>query len=465
MNGVSTDISPEKKHTTHVYIFNMSEDVWPFISAISDDNARSKEVVENAYLADVRMFQFAGSSDDVLFITPQNISHGFLEYFRSLFGQKNILVLTTGQHSGVICEDILHDSSVMSALIEAANSSKRLSITSYAVTQPFLHLMSALRERGLTVFTPEAPDEENAWTVNFFGSKSGIRQLAQMSTHDEPDFRMPDGLIVFGIEDASRIAASRYIKEQGIVIKTNKGHSGMGVEIFRPGDLPLEYQSCQKAIYAMLKKNSYWKQFPIVIEKLVPVATTVAGGNPNVEFKIHRNGRIDFLYHCGMRIAKDGTFSGIEVGDGIMPERVAAQIKDTGFFIAERYAAAGYRGYFDVDYLAGKNGDVFVAESNVRSTGGTFVYATAMTLFGQNFMIDTYLFSNNGYTISHLGRQSFSQVKERLTPVLYSRDTKEGLIITSENLLRMQKLSYIIFAKTKKRAQEIESRMSELLAS
>lgn len=464
MNAItSSGTTPEKKHTTQVYIFNMSEDVWPFISAMSDANARSAEIVENAYLGDVRLFQFANASDEILYISPQGMSEAFLGYFRSLFGQKKVTVLTTGQHSGVICDDILHDPSIMSALVDAANSSKKLSVTSYAVTQPFLHLVSTLRDKGLTVYTPEAPDEENAWTINFFGSKSGIRQLAQMSTKEEPDFKMSDGLIAFGIEDASKIAANRYVKEQGVVIKTNKGHSGMGVEIFRPGDLPDEYRACQRSIYEMLKKNAYWKKYPIIIEKLVPVAMTIAGGNPNVEFKIHRNGRIDFLYHCGVLVKNDGTFHGIEIGDDIMPERVAAQIKDTGFYIAERYAAAGYRGYFDVDYLAGKNGDIYVAESNVRSTGGTFVYTTAIALFGSNFMIDTYLFSNNGYNISHLRRQSFDQIKDRLSPVLYSKETKEGLVITSENLLRMQKLSFIIFAKTKKRAQEIEQNMTDLL--
>lgn len=462
MNAVTPENTPEKRHTL-VYIFNMSEDVWPFISAMSDANARSAEIVENAYLGDVRLFQFAGETDEVLYITPQGISEAFLDYFRSLFGQRKITVLTTGQHSGVICEDMLHDPSIMNALVEAANSSKKLSLTSYAVTQPFLHLVTALREKGITVYTPEAPDEENAWTVNFFGSKSGIRQLAQMSTNDEPDFRMPDGLIAFGIEDASKIAANRFIKEQGVVIKTNKGHSGMGVEIFRPGDLPDEYHACQKKIFELLKKNSYWKQFPIIIEKLVPVALTIAGGNPNVEFKIHRNGRIDFLYHCGVLVTNDGEFHGIEIGNDIMPERVAAQIKDNGFYIAERYAAAGYRGYFDVDYLAGKNGDIYVAESNVRSTGGTFVYTTALALFGPNFMIETYLFSNNGYNITHLGRQSFLQIRDRLAPVLFSKETKEGVIITSENLLRMQKLSFILFARTKKRAQEIEVHMTQLL--
>lgn len=463
MNGSTAEIVPEKKHNVLVYIFNMSEDVWPFISAMSNADARSAEIVENGYLGDSRMFQFAGEKDEVLYITPQSVSDRFLAYFRSLFPDSKLTVLTTGQHSGVICEDILHDPSIMNALIEAANSTKKLTLTSYSASQPFLHLVHSLREKGLTVFTPDAPDEEDAWTVNFFGSKSGIRQLAQQSSNEEPDFKMADGVICFGIEDAAKIAAIRYIKEQGVVIKTNKGHSGLGVEIFRPGDLPMEFHACQEKIFDLLKKDAYWQQFPIIIEKLIPVSMSVAGGNPNVEFKISRNGHIDFLYHCGVLVDKSGQFHGIEVGDDIMPERVAAQIKDTGFYIAERFAQAGYRGYFDVDCVAGRNGDIYVAESNVRSTGGTFVYATAVALFGENFMFDTYLFSNNGYMVPHLKRLTFSQLFDRLFPILYNKETKEGVILTSENLLRMQKFSFIIFAKTKKRSYEIEARMEELL--
>lgn len=462
MNGTTIESSPEKKHTVIVYIFNMSEDVWPFISAMSN-SSRSNEIVENSYLGDLRLFQFAGEDTDVIYITSQGVSASFLSYFHSLFPKTRISVLTTSQHSGAICDDILHDPSIMSALIEAANSTKRLTVTSYSASQQFFSLVRALRDQGLTITTPEAPDEEDAWSVNFYGSKSGIRQLAQQSGHDEPDFQMADGVICFGTEDASKIAAIRYVKEGGVVIKTNKGHSGMGVELFRPGDLPNEFHACREKISSLLEKDIYWKQFPIIIEKLIPIATTIAGGNPNVEFKINRNGHIDFLYHCGVLVSKDGVFHGIEIGEDIMPERIAARIKDTGFYIAEKYASVGYRGYFDVDYVAGKNGEVYVAESNVRSTGGTFVYHTAKALFGDNFMYDTYLFSNNGYDLPHGKRLTFPDLVSKLSPVLYDPVKKEGIVLTSENLLRMQKVAFILFAQNKKRAYEIEALMASLL--
>jgi len=173
---------------TLVYIFNMSEDVWPFISSIRDKKIREAEIEDNAILAERDLFLFSGE-DNVLYIAPHSISDAFLSYFTRLTGIKNFRVVVPKHHSGVICEDITRDGHVMDAILEAANSSRRLTMTSYTTSLQFLRLADSLRSGGITVSTPDAPDEEDAWTVNFFGSKSGIRQLAQQSTNEEPDFK------------------------------------------------------------------------------------------------------------------------------------------------------------------------------------------------------------------------------------------------------------------------------------
>lgn len=453
-----------KKHETTVYIFNMSEDVWPFIAAMSDKKARQLEIEENTYLADLRMFQFAGQDDRVIYICPSEVSETFLNYFKELFGNKRLSIIRTSYHSGVTSDDIIGDESIMKTLIDVANSSRKLTMTSYATTPQFLHLVSDLRSRGLTIYTPEAPEEEDGWTVNFYGSKSGIRQLAQQSGKVEPDFQMAQGLICVGIDDAAKIAAKRYIKENGVVIKTNKGHSGMGVLIFRPGDLPADYASCEASIAKTLARESYWSKFPIIIEDYILINPSIGGGCPNVEFKILKNGRVEFLYYCAMRMTRDGVFKGVEIHNEVVSDRVAAQMVDTGFFIGEQYAAAGYRGYYDVDFVAGKNGQLYVTESNVRTTGGTFVYTTAEKLFGKDFMYATYILSNNSYDISHIRRPTFEMMRTRLLPILFNKVTQEGLVMLSENLLRMEKLAYVIFGKTKKRALDIEAEMEHLLA-
>ncbi len=470
VHGYKMDIPSEPsgllKLPSHtIYIFNMSEDVWPFINAMSQQKQRTSEIQENVYLADLRLFQFCDEDDHLFVISPLGVTDEFYSYFKELFGHKEITFLSMPIHSGAICDDILQDESIMKKLIEIANSSRKLTITAYATTPEFLHLMRELRRRGLTIYTPESPEEEDGWTVNFYGSKSGIRQLAQQSRNVEPDFQMANGLICVGIEDAAKIAAKRYIKENGVVIKTNKGHSGMGVLIFRPGDLPPDYLSCEQTILKILEKEAYWSKFPIIIEDFIQIQTSVGGGCPNVEFKILKNGRVEFLYYCAMRMTNDGVFKGVEIHHEVVSDRVAAQMVDTGFFIGEQYAAAGYRGYYDVDFVAGRNGQLFVTESNVRTTGGTFVYTTAVKFFGKDFMYTTFILSNNSYDINHFQNPTFSGLRDRLRPILFNKTSREGLIIVSENLLRINHLAYIIFAKNKKRAYEIEINMEQLLRS
>jgi len=460
---IPSDLSVASKlPSATVYIFNMSEDVWPFIEAMSDKKKQQLEIEENADLGDRDLFSFCGE-DNMIFILPRPVGHLFLDYYTSLIGKKNFKILVPKEHTGVICDDILHDEAILMELEKAANGLRRLVIKSYTTSQQFLDLVRALRARGLTIFTPESPEEEDAWTVNFFGSKSGIRQLSQLGRAKEPDLIMSDGIVVSGIIDASRIAANKYVSENGVVLKTNKGHSGAGILILREGELPIGYEPCQKKILEILQKDAYWSLFPIVIESFITVNSSVGGGFPSVEFQVQKNGHVDFLYYGGMRVTKEGIFRGMEINNDVIAEQMAVRMMDTGFFIGEQYRANGYRGYFDVDFVAAKNGQLYVTESNVRRTGGTHVFATAEELFGKDFMYLTNILSNNSYVLPFARVFGFDEILTMLSPILFDKHTREGLVIISENLLSYKRLGYIIFGKTEKRAREIEAKMESLL--
>ncbi len=462
MDESSSPVGPLKISNNTVYIFNMSEDVWSFIAAFSDKEAQRKEIEENADLGDRDLFSFC-DEENMIFILPHAVDIQFLEYYFQLFGKKNFRFLIPSQHSGIICDDILKDESIIDALVTAANGLKRLTIKSYTTSQQLLNLVTFLRSKGLSIFTPDAPEEEDAWTINFYGSKSGIRQLSQQSRATEPDFIMPDGIVVSGIIDASRIAANKYIKEHGVVIKTNKGHSGAGVLIIREGELPLEYTACQKKILSLLKKDDYWRLFPIVIESFISINYSIGGGSPSVEYRIQKNGHVEFLFSGGMRVSKDGVFRGMEINNELISDQLTARMVDTGFYIAEQYRANGYRGYFDVDFVAAKNGQLYVTESNVRRTGGTHVHCVAEKLFGKDFMYLTYILSNNNYEFTQDHEYTFSEVLSLLSPILFDKQSREGIVLISENLLSYHKLAYIIFGKNKKRAYELETQMEQLL--
>jgi len=275
---------------------------------------------------------------------------------------------------------------------------------------------------------------------------------------------MAKGLICAGIFDTAKIAASKYVDEGGVVIKTNKGHAGAGVLIFRKGDLPNNYEECENKIYEILKKDEYWLRFPIVVESYIDVGSSVGGGFPNIEMKISgKGGKVDMLYFGGMRVSRQGVFGGMEIGNKVMEEKFLAKIMGAGFDIGERYAKFGYRGYFDVDFIAGKNGQLYITESNLRRTGGTHVYKAALRLLGNDFMDDYVILFHNYYPIPGEKKYSFNQVLEKLKPILFDKKKKEGVVLASANVLPKGKLAYIAVGKTKSRAIKIEEKMMEML--
>ncbi|MEI7579934.1 MAG: hypothetical protein WCJ58_07955 [bacterium] len=446
-----------------LFLSNISEDVWPFIQAITDPAKRKYEIAENANLVDQHLFSIT-DEPNIIFVTPKAIDPDFVEYFQSLINIKSLKIISPKNHTGEICMDLIHDLKLFHELIADLKGYSRIKLKSYSASHQFYRLKNELLGFGLNVIMTEAPEDDASWTINFFGSKSGIRQLAQKSGGIEPDLIMPDGLIVVGTFEASRIAADKYIENDGVVIKTNKGHSGAGVLIFREGDLPSDYEACQQRIHEILSQDAYWEKFPIIIEDLVNVNSAVGGGFPSIEFKIKKNGDVDYLYYGGLIVTKEGVFKGMEINDDVINERIYAQIMDVGYYIGEEYARAGYRGYYDVDMIAAKNHKIYVSESNVRRTGATHVYKTALKLFDDDFMYKTYIVSNNNYNLPGVINLPFNDLLVKLKELLFNPRKKEGIVILSKNIISQKGFAYIIFAKNKKKAFEYQDKLYKKLA-
>ncbi|MCA9384066.1 hypothetical protein KC909_06925, partial [Candidatus Dojkabacteria bacterium] len=442
-----------KKNVT-IYVSNMSEDIWEFIDSFNDFKMKSFEIQENARLADQHLHGVCDEKE-LVFISPYVLEQDFVEYIKSLYQFNSLNLFSPEKHTGEICTDLINDKKLFMQLKKILDEYSQVTLKSYSASQQFYLLKNRLIAEGYSVVTPESPTDEAAWTVNFFGSKSGIRQLAHMTSIEEPDFQVAEGLICMGIFEASRIAANKYLKKRGVVIKTNKGHSGSGVLIFREGDLPNEYHNCQQKLESILSKDNYWVQFPIVVEDLVNVNLKVGGGFPNTEYLIKGNGEIELLYYGGLIVTDQGVFKGMEIGDNVFNDRFLASIIDFGYFIGEKYSKFGYRGYYDVDMIASKNGNIYVSESNTRRTGSTHVYQSLSNLIGEDFVEDTYVISNNIHYRSDKAFVKFNEVTGRVQHLMFDKNSKEGVIFTSANILSQNAVGYIIVSPTKRRTVEI----------
>lgn len=452
-----------KRGEVYVYVFNMVEDEWPFIESVTHRPKQNYLIADCENAADAYYLSTA-TETEAIYVSPKSISQHFQDYAKQLLHFRSLQVIVPKSNTRLICDDLLKDNDALTQLIHLCRPYKRVVLVSYAATPQFFTLADTLIREGLPIVTPETPALHASWTVNFFGSKSGIRQLAQKSAGVEPDFIMPDGLICVGRFDAARIAAAKFLKEKGVVLKTNKGSGGNGVLIFREHDLPNDYDACEKKILAKMNSDKYWDYFPIIIESLIAV-NNEQNLSPNVEFKIHKNGRIEFLYLCSCKVTPGGVFYGVDISDDVIPDRMATQLIDMGYFIAEQYAESGYRGHFDIDMMIGRNNKVYVCETNCRNTGGTDTYRLAKRLIGKDFLDDAFVLSRSKFQLPQRRQWTLEKVLKSLDQFLYSKKTKEGIIINSENSINDGLLIYTIFGKNRRRAYDIEQTMSTILAS
>lgn len=454
--------SPSRKKELTIYIYNVVEDEWSFLSSIQPIEKRY-DLINDCNLSS-ECYLFANASEsEFIYISPIEIPNSFKNYFQSITANKKIDIYVPQIKTSLICKDLYTDKQLFGEIISRAKKYRKVTLISYATSPEFLELKERMIQLGINVVTPEAPELENAWTVNFFGSKSGIRQLAQQSRAEEPDFIMPDGVICVGKLDAAKIAANRYIKEKGVVLKTNKGSGGHGVLIFRDGELPRDYKSCEKRIYELLSEDGYWERFPIIIEELINVNYLAPGAFPNIEFKIHKSGKIEMLYYCVMMVTGEGKYYGLDIHEDVINERTAARIIDTGYYIAEQYAEAGYRGHFDIDMIASNNKHIYVCESNTRNTGGTDIYKLVYNLYGEDFMSDVYVLNRNNYKFNNQETVSFKKIIDIVQPILYDKKGKEGVILSSASPLEYNQLLYTILGKNKKRAYKLQEQLYKLL--
>lgn len=442
-----------------LFVSNMSEDVWPFVSAISDPKSRAAEISENANLLSERDLLSLGGEENLIFLSPRPVSREFLDYYRELFSGNQPLILVPRRHSGQISLDAMHDPDVIQKIISRAGKKSPVLMRSYSASPQFYLLAETLMKLGVKIQICDAPPTENAQTVDFLGSKIGIRQVVDKLKNKHPSIKMAAGLICFGRKATANLAVKIYSAEKGVVIKTNRGHSGAGVLIFRHGELPEDPLTCQEKILSILSLDEYWEKFPTVVESLIQVNYKIGGGFPNGEFYIDADGKVILLYLCGMRVDRKGIFGGIEIGPRVLDQKTGAKIIALGGLLGRYYSGWGYRGYYDVDTIADFNGDLWITESNTRRTGGTFAYLIGKKLLGGDFMNHSYAISCSSYTAAQNGNLTLSKIRGRLGSAMFDRKTKSGIVITAANYLDKHQFGYIIFAKNKVEAEKIEKRL------
>lgn len=445
-----------------VFIDNLSEDVWQFIESLASSDVRRAEIGENSALSDRNYLGLSAEfPDGIKYFAPEAIDATFADYVNSLFGGIKPTVLTPRNHRGQLSEDILNEP----RLLKELGAIRDMILISYCSSRPFYRLINKLRlDYGVNLTTPEAPALDR-WqvTVNTYGTKAGLRQVLAKESGILGKI-LPKGEIAQG--KAEIVAATTRIinHQRGVVIKTNKGHAGMGVVVITPTEVKLYRNSWEKYVLSRLEaSNGFWEMFPVVVETYIPTDKTIAGGFPNVECRINHLGQVEILYVCGMRL-HNCVFAGLEAYDGLLPSEYQQQVLEIGTALGNQLAARGYRGYFDIDFMVDISGKLYISELNVRRTGGTWAISVCERLFGKSYGTGRYIATNLVH-VPKLASRSFEQVRQVLCPVLLGagQGDEQGVILASSNLVAQEKLQYLLVAKDKDNADKLEQNILRLL--
>ncbi len=399
---------------------------------------------------------FFWESDDKIVVTPYPIPAALFEANKQALGFSNVINVVPKTGGINLCSLVLEDKGFLKLIAGEIRKNPSINLSPYAVTQDFLKLIAKLKGMGLELTANEKSPDNCLWTVPYLNSKAGFRaeMLRLGSKHRE--VKIPEGFVVQRTKEAQIIAEWFYANASSSVLKSNFGESGWGVKILRLEEYS-SFPPFQKTVARTLKNDVIWQDTSIVVEEFVEPDIEVAGGSPSTEMLVTNEGA-SFTYHCGQVVNDAGVFLGVEIGKGALSDSLSKKLLGIGNIIGERYWYLGYRGYFDIDFIVSKTGEIYVVETNTRRTGGTHVYDVARHLFGREYEKAAYLLSHDSFLYGKK-KMDPQELLEKLKTILYPiNGEKMGVIVTLISEWNPV-LGYIVIAPNRSEGQKLQQRL------
>ncbi|MFJ7154053.1 GNAT family N-acetyltransferase [Streptomyces sp. NPDC101118] len=222
-------------------------------------------------------------------------------------------------------------------------------------------LAARLRETGL----PMVSWGETGAAALRYESKSAanalFRRLTETGRH--PGIRVPEQTYAAARWRAARLLRARARAGETAVLKTEHGVGGSGTAVVAPG--------AARAVLRRLPRG------PLLVEEYVEGVPE--GGDLTYDGLVDATGRVHDVGAAVMEVA--GTaYRGATVGPGVVPAVLEEAALAFGHAVGRELAADGYRGWFDVDFVADRAGRLAPTETNLRLTGPSVAFMVGARL-------------------------------------------------------------------------------------
>ncbi|MFJ1566011.1 GNAT family N-acetyltransferase [Streptomyces erythrochromogenes] len=171
---------------------------------------------------------------------------------------------------------------------------------------------------------------------------------------------------------AARLLAARARAGQSTVLKSEHGVGGSGTTVVTAGQV--RAAGGARAVLRRLPRG------PLLVEEFVE-----GPPDPGAARDLTYDGFVDAageVHEVGAALmdVTAGAYRGATVGPGAVPEWAEKPILAFGAAVGRELAASGYRGWFDVDFVADAAGRLAPTETNLRLTGPSIAFMVAARL-------------------------------------------------------------------------------------
>ncbi|UQX04335.1 GNAT family N-acetyltransferase [Streptomyces sp. RerS4] len=172
---------------------------------------------------------------------------------------------------------------------------------------------------------------------------------------------------------AVRLLAARARQGAGTVLKSEYGVGGSGTTVVSAAEV--RAAGGARAVVRRLPRG------PLLVEEYVSGPADPAAGPRDLTYDgfVDGSGRAHEVGVAVMDVA-DGGYRGATVGPGVVSAGAARALRAFGAAVGRELAAAGYRGWFDVDFVADREGRFAPTETNLRLTGPSVAFMVAARL-------------------------------------------------------------------------------------
>ncbi|MEV6978396.1 hypothetical protein [Kitasatospora sp. NPDC093806] len=219
---------------------------------------------------------------------------------------------------------------------------------------------------GRTAAQGEGPELA---AVRRYESKAAAHGLFAALAPDHPGVRVPRQEPADGPRRAARRLTGRAARGLTTVLKAPHGVGGHGTAVITPQEV-FTAGGARALLRRLVRDDVLPPGGELLLEEYVDAGPARSGRLRDLTFDavIGPDGRV---HPVGVgEMAVDGTrYQGVTVGPGVVPPGAAATAERFGLAVGERLAAAGHRGWYDVDFVTDRERRLAPTEANLRLTG------------------------------------------------------------------------------------------------